>query len=234
MALKVTVENLDEVQEEIRSFYTEANGVYVLDVESVDDHPDVKNLSNAYQAEKVKRQEQGQKLRDAQDKLEDLESKPKGDQTQKDKQEIVHLRGQLEDERDIAINRASELEKQVYKLTVQNQLDDALKDSGITSPAFQRAAKAMLSDSIKVQDGKPYFDTDMGPLSLKEYVKRWASSSDGSDFVSPPKGGGAKSQGTGGIKPSSKPEEMSLTERRKLLSESPEAFYSAFPQAKGL
>lgn len=231
MALKVTVENLDDVQEELRSFYRETDGAYVLDVDGVDEHPDVKNLRSAYQAEKQKRQEQGQKLRDAQDKLEELESKPKGEQTQKDKDEIVRLRAQLEQERDNAVNRASELEKQVYKLTVQNQLDDALKDAGITTPAFQRAAKAMLSDSIKVQDGKPFFDTDMGPIGLREYVKRWAAT-EGSDFVNPPRGAGAKSQSGGGNLSKKKPEEMSMADRRQLLQDDPSAFYEMFPQAK--
>ena len=65
MALKVTLETLDDVQAEYQALYTERDGVFVLDVEGVDNHPEVKNLKTAYTAEKAKRAETSDKLRDA-------------------------------------------------------------------------------------------------------------------------------------------------------------------------
>lgn len=185
MALKVTITSLDDVEESLRPFYTEKDGSFVLDVDGIDNHPDVANLRNAYTAEKAKRQEQGDKLRDA---LAKLEAKP--NPTAKDDAEMIRLREVLEAERDQWKTKASDLERQVYGLTVESQLDKALRDAGITDATFHKAAKRLLQDGVKVVDGKPVFDTDMGPIALADHVKRWASS-EGSVFVAPPKGGGA-------------------------------------------
>jgi len=199
MALKVALETLDDLDEATQSLYVEKDGAYVLDLEGVDDHPDVANLRNAYQSEKTKRQEQGQKLADKEAELAEALKKPKEDRTKADDAEIVRLREQLEKERDDALGKATELEKQVYGLTVENQLDAAIREAGITEPAFQTAAKALLKDGVKLHEGKPVVDTDMGPVGLAEHVKRWASS-DGAAFVSPPKGGGAGGKSGGAAK----------------------------------
>lgn len=231
MGLKVVLENLDGLDEATQSFYVEKEGAYVLDVEGVDDHPDVANLRNAYQAEKTKRQEQGQKLADTQAKLSELESKPKEDRTKADDAEILKLREALEGERDEWKTKATELEGTVYKLTVENQLDTALRDAGVTDPGLAMGAKALLQGKIKVADGKPVAETDMGPVGLSEYVKRWASS-DGAAYVSKPSGGGAGGSKGGGASAQKKPEEMNVHERGQLLKDDPEAFYKAFPHAK--
>lgn len=230
MGLKVVLENLDDLDEATQQLYVEKEGAFVLDVEGVDNHPDVANLRNAYQAEKTKRQEQGQKLADTQAKLSELEAKPKEDRTKADDAEILKLREALEGERDEWKTKATELEGTVYKLTVENQLDTALRDAGVTDSGLAMGAKALLQGKIKVVDGKPMFDTDMGPVGLSEYVKRWASS-DGAAFVSKPSGGGAGG-GKSGAAATKKPEEMSVHERRDLLTNDPDAFYKAFPQAK--
>ena len=49
MALKTILENLDGVDDAIKSEYTEKDGVFVLNVEGVDSHPEVKNLKSAYE-----------------------------------------------------------------------------------------------------------------------------------------------------------------------------------------
>jgi len=199
MALKVVLETLDDLDEEIKPLYAEKDGAYVLDVEGVDNHPDVANLRNAYQAEKAKRQEQGEWLQEARQKLDDLEAKPKDDRTKADDKEILKLRETLEAERDEWKTKATDLESQVYQLSVENQLDAAIREAGISEPAFQKAAKRMLSDGVKLADGKPVVDTDMGPMPLTDYVKKWASS-EGAAFVSKPSGGGASGGKSGTAK----------------------------------
>lgn len=199
MALKVALDTLEGLDEAAQSFYVEKDGAYVLDIEGVDDHPDVANLRNAYQAEKSKRQEQGQKLAEAQSKLEAAEAKPKEDRTKADDAEIVRLREALEKERDDAIAERDTLKNQVYSLSVDSQLDQAIRDAGITQPSFQKAAKVMLKEGVELVDGNPIVSTDMGPVPLAEHVKRWASS-EGADFVSPPKGGGAGGKSGGSAK----------------------------------
>lgn len=230
MALKAKLETLDDLDETTKALYVERDGEYFLDVEDPDQLPDVSGLKNAYQAEKTKRQEQGQKLAETQAKLDELEAKPKDDRTKADDKEILKLRETLEAERDEWKTKASDLEKQVYTLSVENQLDAAIREAGISEPAFQKAAKRLLSDGVKLADGKPVVDTDMGPLPLAEYVARWASS-EGAAFVSKPSGGGAGG-GKSGAASTKKPEDMDIQERRDLLTNDPEAFYKAFPQAK--
>lgn len=218
MALKITVEDINDVDEAFRELYTEKDGAYVLDVEGVDNHPDVANLRNAYNAEKTKRQDQGDKLRDA---LEKLGAKPK--LTTKDDAEIIRLREALEAERDEWKTKAGDLEKRVYGLTVESQLDEAIRAAGITEAAFQKAARVLLKDGVKVVDGKPMFDTDMGPVGLVDHVKRWASS-DGAAFVSKPVGGGAGGS-KGGAKPSKEQfAAMGDKERVDLYRSDPETF----------
>jgi hypothetical protein len=78
---------------------------------------------------------------------------------------------------------------------------------------------------VKVNDGKPVVETDMGPLALSEYVKRWASS-EGAAFVSKPAGGGATGSkgGTTGRKPLT---QMTEAERREFKQSDPDAFRAA-------
>ena len=225
MALKVTVDTLDDVPEPFRTEYTESNGRYVLNVEGVDDHPDVVNLKSAYTRVKESDKAKADQLRDALAKLE-----AKANPTAKDDAAILQLRQQLEAERDGYKTKAEQLEGQVYKLTVESQLDEAIRGVGIAEPAFVKAAKLTLERAVKVADGKPFFETDMGPVALADYVKRWASS-EGAAFVSPPKGGGAGGGKTTGTV-TKKPQEMSVQERGQLLKENPEEFYKLFPQAK--
>lgn len=216
MPLKVVLDTLDDLDEALKPLYAEKDGAFVLDVEGVDSHPDVANLRNAYQAEKAKRQEQGAKLQDTLAKLAELEAKPKDDRTKADDTEILKLRETLEAERDEWKAKATEYEGQVYKLSVENQLDAAIRQAGISEPAFQKAAKRLLQDGVKLADGKPVVDTDMGPLPLAEYVTRWASS-EGAAFVSKPSGGGAN-----GGKPGAAPSKNPLLQAVPGLADLPE------------
>lgn len=109
------------------------------------------------------------------------------------------LRQTLEADRDQWKAKAEAGDKQVYELTVERNLDGLLATAGVTDPTFQEAARVMLKPQIKVEDGKPFVDTDMGPLALADYIPRWTADK-GKVFVSQPKGGGAKG-GEGGSKP---------------------------------
>jgi hypothetical protein len=194
MGLKVTVTDLDDVQEELKSFYTEVEGGYVLQIEGVDDHPDVRNLKTAYTAEKAKRAETGEKLRDA---LAKLEAKP--DPTPKDDAEILRIRAAIEAERDDYKSKWEAAEKRVYGLTVETQLDGLIREVGITDPVFADLAKEHLAKGVKVTDVGPIVETDMGPIPLAEHVKRFASGR-GKALVAKPIGGGAGGSSGGALK----------------------------------
>jgi len=219
MALKVTVASLDDVQDELKPFYTETEGGFVLQVEGVDDHPEVKNLKNAYTAEKVKRAETSEKLRDA---LAKLETKP--DPTPKDDAEILRIRAAIEAERDDYKSKLEAAENRVYGLTVETQLDGLIREAGITDPVFADLAKEHLAKGVKVTDAGPIVDTDMGPISLAEHVKRFASGR-GKALVAKPIGGGAGGSSGGSLKVTKEDfAKMGDKERVELFRTDPDTF----------
>jgi hypothetical protein len=227
MPLKAVVETLDDLNEDHRPLYIEADGKFYLDLDadSVKQHPATKPLAVALDRLKAENAESKSKLTDA---LAKLEAKP--DPSKADEAEMARIREQLERERDEALAKATGLEKQVYGLTVESQLDALLRDNGVSQPPFVRAAKREIQEHVKVVDGKPVVQTDAGDFSLADYVKRYLAN-DGAAFVSPPSGGGA----TGGkktIAADKKPEELGMQERRELLLSNPEEFYRLFPHAK--
>jgi hypothetical protein len=188
MALKVTVATLDDVQEEYRSLYTEVDDIFVLNVEGVDDHPEVKGLKGAYAAVKAKRDELSGKVGEMSNRLKELEAKP--NPTAKDDAEIIKLREALEAERDEWKGKAGNLEKQVFSLTVENGLESILSEVGVSDAMHRKAAKRLLLDDAKVIDGKAVVETDMGPVPLTDYAKRFFAG-EGKSFVTKPTGGGA-------------------------------------------
>jgi hypothetical protein len=110
----------------------------------------------------------------------------------------------------------------IRRQTVDRELNAALADAGVTSPAFQKAASALLKDHFEVADEDGEFvarvKTDLGGGDVKSYIANWAQSDDGKAFVTPPKGGsegGSGSKGLSGTNPFSK-EAWNKTEQAKL------------------
>ena len=220
MGLKVTVPSLDDVQAEHQSLYVQRGDGFVLDVEGVDSHPEVVNLKTAYDRVKQDRDAIRTERDDAKAKMSglpadfDAEVWNRAKAGKADPAELVQLRQTLEADRDQWKAKAEAGDKQVYELTVERNLDGLLATAGVTEPVFQEAARVMLKPQIKVEDGKPFVDTDMGPLALADYIPRWTSDK-GKVFVSQPKGGGAKG-GEGGSKPLA---EMGDVERLQLAQQ---------------
>lgn len=221
--LKTIIESLDGLSDELKALYEETESGFILKLAGIDDHPDVTGLKRAYQAEKEKRKEAETKLKSIPDDF-DAEQWKNVKAGKAKEEDLIKLRKELEAERDQWKDKAQQLEQQTWKLTVSQQLDEALKSSGIVNPVYQKAARALLSDGITLKDGKPMVDTDMGPVELGEHVKRWVSS-EGSAFVEPAKGGGAN-----GGKPITKlPDvaefrEMGSDARTELFRANPEHF----------
>lgn len=204
MALKTVLETTDGLEEALIPLYTETDGKFVLNIEGVDAHPDVANLKSAYERVKADRETiktdrdtlKGQvaNLPDDFDpaKWEKLkDGKP-------DEAALVSLRQELEADRDEWKTKAEKATETARKNALDRDLTDALNDAGVTNPAFAKAARNMLASDVQINDdGKPFVDTDMGPLGLGEHVKRWAAR-DGKDFVTAPKGGGGKGGEKGG------------------------------------
>lgn len=195
MPIKAILDTLEGVDDAVKALYTEADGKFVLQIEGVDLHPDVANLKSAFERVKGSEKELRGKVTEAEKRLEEaLKGKP-------DEAAVVKLRQELEAERDAWKTKAEDATGRLLGVTRDSTLRDALTAAGIADPAFQKAATLMLRDSVKVDGDKVVAETDMGPMPVADYVKRW-SASEGKSFVTPPNGGGARGQDQG-VKPGS-------------------------------
>jgi hypothetical protein len=190
MALKTILESLDGVDDAVAAFYTEDDGKYILQVEGVDEHPDVANLRNAYQRTKADREQAKTELKTLSQQLAEMK------QNRPDEAQLVAMRQELESKAQAETARAADLEKRLMGVTRDRSLDEALASAGITNPTFQKAARALLAPQVKVEGDKAIIETDMGPMALQEHVKRWVAA-EGSAFVTPPSGGGARGNTAG-------------------------------------
>lgn len=196
--LKTVLQSLDGLDEALKGLYTEKDGAYVLQVEGVNDHPDVVNLKNAYERTKADRDAARVERDEAKAKAASLPADFDPEKWEKlkdgkpDEAALVKVRQTLEAELDTWKAKATAAEQRAMQNALDRDLTDALSSAGVTNALFAKAARQMLAPMVKIaDDGKPVVETDMGPLSLGDHVKRWVAS-EGKDFVTPPSGGGSR------------------------------------------
>jgi len=216
MTIPVVVEDREQLPEGREDLYVETDSGFVLDVEGVDSHPDVANLRTAYQREKEKRQEVARKrdeLKARADLIpEDVEQETltqvldrlrQGEdpfQQQKDGPDPAKIKEQVEqqwrkevEQRDAKL---SERDQQIRQMVIDQHLSQALSKAKVTNPAYQKAAKKLLADQIQVAEGddglQATVETDMGPLTVEQYVQQWTAGDEGSAFVDQSVGSGAR------------------------------------------
>jgi hypothetical protein len=89
----------------------------------------------------------------------------------------------------------NDIKSTLKKTIIEDSLNSVLDEVKV-APKLKKAAKALLRDDIAVEevDGvyKPVVKTDLGEVTLGEYVKTWAASDDGKEFVDKMKGSGAE------------------------------------------
>lgn len=200
MPLKTVLDDIEGIDDAVKPFYVEKDGRYILDAEGVDDHPDVANLKNAYQRVKEDREAVRQemaKLRQTIDGLpedfdpEKWEEFKAGKGKGADPQELVRLRETLERERDDWKARYEEREAELTRTQVRDALNRALADAGVPEP-LRNGARLEMLERVTPQFGKGgvVVETDMGPMDIGEYAKRWVAR-DGSAYVAKGQGSGA-------------------------------------------
>lgn len=198
MALKTVVDTLDGLEEAVKPFYAETEGVYVLQVDGVDAHPDVANLKSAY--ERVKQDRDGIKAKyaEASSKLAGLpedfspELWEKAKSGKADEAALVRERQKLEAEAAEAKGQLAALQERIQSQAKEQTLTDALTGAGVTDPALSKAARAWLAPSVKLDEsGAAMVETDMGPKPLADHVKAWAAG-EGASFVTKATGVGAR------------------------------------------
>ncbi|QKV17847.1 hypothetical protein [Oricola thermophila] len=194
--LKTVLETLDGVDDAIKPFYAEKDGKFFLQVEGINEHPDVVNLKNAYErvkADKTKAIEERDAFKAKAEAVpDDFDPKvwDKAKTGKPDEAEVIKIRQELEGKLAATEQAKAEAEARLHRFAIERDLGDALIAAGINEPAYVRAARALLEGNVKAgEDGKAIVETDMGPMPVTEYVKRWAAG-EGKAFVTPPNGGG--------------------------------------------
>jgi hypothetical protein len=228
--LKTVLETMDGIDDAFKSLYTETDGKFVLQIEGVDHHPDVANLKSAY--ERVKQDKaavmaERDTFKAKAEKMPedfDLSAWEKAKSGKADEAALIKMRAELEADRDSWKNKAGEAEGKLSRFAVERDLGDALLAAGITDPGLSQGARAILASQVKTgDDGKAIVESDMGPLGVGDYVKRWAAG-DGKAFVTPPSGGGRKG-GDGSGQTSDNPwkaETRNLTKQAEIMKSNPE------------
>lgn len=186
MALKTVIETTDGLDEAIAALYTEQDGKFILDIEGVDDHPDVANLRNAYQRTKDDREKAKKDAADLKARIADLENE--APDTAAHQAKLAAIEEKLAE----VEAKAGEWQGKYTGIARDQSLQTALQTAGIEKPLYVKAATAMLSDDVKLaDDGTAYVESNMGPKVLDDYVKAWAAS-EGAAFVTEPQGAGVK------------------------------------------
>ena len=166
MALKALLETLDGVDDAVKPLYAERDGKFVLDVEGVDDHPEVANLRNAYG--RTKADKDAAKAEAATLKARIAELEKGAPDTAATQAKLTQLQEQL----DAANAKAGEWQTKYTGVTRDQALTAALQGAGVTNPTFLKAAQAMLAGMVKLgDDGSAYVETGMGPKVLGDFVK---------------------------------------------------------------
>jgi hypothetical protein len=226
MKLPILVEDQTKLPEGFTDHYVEQeNGSFLLDVEGVDNHPDVHGLKTSLQKQKTDREKlrterdslltysklipEGMTTDELQKALEkfkagsgdgDGDGKGDGDGGDDASAKLNLLRETLEKkfqkelgERDTTITKK---ESTIRRLVVETALSSALTKNKVTNPAFQKAAKTLLAPNVKISENDKgdfvgMVDTDMGEVTVEQYVKDWANGDEGFSFVEGNTGSGA-------------------------------------------
>jgi hypothetical protein len=186
MALKTVITTTEGLDEAIAALYTEQDGKFILDIEGVDEHPEVASLRNAYARTKEDREKAKSDAASLKSQIAELQAgAPDTAATQAKLSALEERLSQAE-------AKANEWQGKYTGITRDQSLQGALQQAGINEPAFLKAATAMLADQVKLaDDGTAYVESSMGPKVLGDYVKAWAAG-EGAAFVAKPQGAGVK------------------------------------------
>jgi uncharacterized membrane protein YdfJ with MMPL/SSD domain len=195
MPLKTVIDTTDGLDEAIAALYTEQDGKFILQLEGVDEHPEVTSLRNAYARTKEDREKAKADAAKLKAQIEELQAG--APDTAATQAKITALEERLAAKE----AEAGEWRGKYTGVTRDQSLQAALQQAGINEPTFIKAATAMLAGQVKLgDDGTAYVESSMGPKVLGDYVKQWAAS-EGAAFVTKPQGAGVKGGEGSGTKP---------------------------------
>lgn len=206
MALKATLTTLECVDDAVQSLYTEKDGVYVLQVEGIDSHPELAPLKNAYERQKA----DNATLRQERDQARtDLTNATKG---KPDEAALVAERQAYEAKISELEGKLTNAEGKLTGVTRDAAFKAALTEAGITDPFYIDLLTAKHAAEVKMSDGKAVVETAMGPKDVAAWAKEQSAGA-WQKLVTQPAGGGAKGAEQGAAKPLN---EMGDAERLEL------------------
>ena len=237
MKLKAILETLDGLDEALKPFYTEKDGKFILALDHVDDHPDVKGLKASLTSARAEKKTLETKVTELTDKFGSLPddfmdnyNRLKDSGTGNVDQKLADQRARLTQEKDTAVNKVTaerdSFKSRVEKLTSENAINVALAEANV-APHMQKAVRAMFQSQIKVDYEGDEAIVTIENLPVVDKIKAWAGTEEGKYFVAAPANGGG---GGGNNKPGSgnnakdnpwSEEGFNLTKQADLLKNDP-------------
>jgi hypothetical protein len=223
MGIKAILDSLDDVQEELKPLYKETEGKFVLDVDGIDDHPKVRGVITANRENAKKRDQHKAEVEALKKRLEglpedfdvnafeELRAAADGKGGAPTEEQIAEIRekirSKLEPKYTEPLAKKDEeikgLRGAIERMTVDGGLSAAM-DAAHIAPEHKAKLLPYLKSQgrIKVEEEEGQFkalvETDMGNVSLQQYVTDWASSEDGKIYVAKSTGPGARGGKAGG------------------------------------
>ena len=184
--LKTVIETTDGLDEAIAALYTEQDGKFILQIEGVDEHPEVVSLRNAYARTKDDREKAKADAAKLKAQIEELQAG--APDTAATQAKIAALEEKLTAKE----AEAGEWRGKYTGVTRDQSLRNALSEVKV-SPQLMEGAIALLSSKHKIEvdeSGNTFIDAGMGPRNVADFAKQWVSA-EGAAFVTKPQGVGA-------------------------------------------
>lgn len=252
MALKVMLDNLDDVDETLKSQYQQVDGKYVLDLDdSVKSHPKISALNSAFDRQKAVNTDLKNKLTEAETKIEEFPAdfdpveyealkastgdKPDLDEIRRVANEQAEAKAQRKidkanDERDAAQTSHDAATGKLNSRIIDGDLTSLLIEAGV-DPENLTVAKAALRGmnkfTVEEADGKDVamVEGQYGPTSIKEFIKEWAEGPHAKPFIPDASGGNSSGNGGKGGTGTTNPwgkDTKNVTRQGELISKEPE------------
>lgn len=219
MGIKAVFAAADEIPAAMKDLYIEQDGKFVLDVEGIDDHPKVRGVITANNANKAQRDKLKTQVTDLEAKLATLPEdfnpdewatlKASGGKGQKGDEVLEALKAQHanqiaalnkkhETEKTELTGKLSERDGYIDRTTVDGSLKDSLLEVGVNTDLLD-GAMAALRGQVKVAvDDKggrrAIVETDLGEVPVAQFVRDW-SGSKGKAYLAKPTGPNAPGSG---------------------------------------
>lgn len=211
--LKYKYDNKADIPAAVQSYYTEKDGVFVLQVDGVKTEDDVKSIQDALQKERGLRRDAETKAKTLEDKfgllpddfdLDEYNRLKDGDPSKEIDAKLAEQRERITKQFEKTVDglkkELSEKDGLVNKHVKTATLQRAMAEVGV-SKQFMPAVEALMKDRITVEGDKVFLDEQ--PVS--DALKNWANSDEGKHYISAPSNsGGGTDRTTNGDKPTGK------------------------------